>query len=314
MRVPTTTYSAAFTNDLNTLRARQAALQQQATTGLRVTAASDDPAAMQSALNFVADKTAAQQYNANVTALQDRSNQIYSVLTALQTISSKAGEYATSAGNGALQNANKPSLVSGLNTLIESALKEANTRDSATGAGLFGGTSGVTAPFVATRDSSGNVTSVSYAANEAVNDTAIGKGAAISVDVPGANTSGSGARGLFTDSRSGADFFANLIKLRDDIAAGNSAAVAGADTAAVQKDSDNLIYHIGNVGATQTRLNLTATTLQNQLSALDKNISDATNADLVQTMVQLNQAQNSYQAALQSGAKIMQLSILNYIQ
>ena len=32
------------------------------------------------------------------------------------------------------------------------------------------------------------------------------------------------------------------------------------------------------------------------------------------TMVQLNQAQTSYQAALQSGAKIMQLSLLKYIQ
>ena len=43
-------------------------------------------------------------------------------------------------------------------------------------------------------------------------------------------------------------------------------------------------------------------------------ISRAADADLVQTLVQLNQAQNSYQAALQSGSKIMQLSLLNYIQ
>jgi flagellin-like hook-associated protein FlgL len=34
----------------------------------------------------------------------------------------------------------------------------------------------------------------------------------------------------------------------------------------------------------------------------------------VQTVVQLNQAQTAYQAALQSGAKIMQLSLLNFIQ
>ena len=37
-------------------------------------------------------------------------------------------------------------------------------------------------------------------------------------------------------------------------------------------------------------------------------------ADLVQTYTELTKAQNSYQAALQSGAKIMQLSLLNYIQ
>jgi len=310
MRVPSTTYTDTFTNDLNTLRARQSALQQQASTGLRVTAASDDPAAMQSALNNIAGKTQAQQYNSNVTVLQDRTNQIYNVLTSLQTISSKVGEDATAAGS---VSADKSALVADLNTLINNAVDLANTQDPATGAGIFGGTSGSAQPFVATRDSDGNVTSVSYAGNSSVNATEISQGVTLSVDVPGVNASGSGAHGLFADSRNGADFFTNLIQLRNDVAAGNTTAVAGADTTAVQKDSDNLIFQIGNLGATQTRLNLTATTLQNQLSALDNNISNSTNADLVQTMVQLTQAQNSYQAALTSGAKIMQLSILNYI-
>lgn len=311
MRVPTTTYSEAFTNDLNSLRARQSALQQQATTGLRVTSASDDPAAMQNTLNFVADKTAAQQYNTNLTALQDRSNQIYNALSSLQTISSKIGENVTAAGG---TSPNVTGIVADLNQLINNAVDLANTKDTATGTAIFGGTSGSTQPFVATRDSAGNVTAISYVGNNSVNAAEIGKGATISVDVPGVNSTSSGARGVFADARSGADFFTNLIKLRDDIAAGNTSAVTGADTAAIRKDSDNLLYHISNVGATQTRLNLTATTLQNRLSALDKNISDSTSADMVQTLVQLSQAQNSYQAALQSGSKIMQLSILNYIQ
>lgn len=314
MRVPTTTYTAAFTNDLNTLRSRQSALQQQAATGLRVSAASDDPAAMQHALNFIADKTSAQQYNANVTGMLDRTNNIYSVLAALQSIASKAGEDATTAGNPALANSNRDALVTELNTLIDHAVVLANTKDPTTGAGIFGGTSGSAQPFAATRDSSGNVTAVNYTGNESVNAAEISQGATMTVDVPGANTTSSGAHGLFTDARNGADFFGNLIKLRDDITAGNTTAVASTDSPALLKDSDNLIFHIGSLGAAQTRLNLTATTLQNQVSALDKNISDATNADLVQTMVQLTQAQNSYQAALQSGAKIMQLSILNYIQ
>ena len=313
MRVPTTTYTDAFVSELNTLRSRQSALQNQATTGLRVSSASDDPAAMQNALSLMADKSTAQQHGANVTALQDRTTQIYNVLQSLQKISSQAGELAVAVTNVLTPEAKSP-LIKQLNGLIEQALSAANTKDSLTGAGIFGGTSGSAAPFTATYDSSGNVTAVSYAGNDAVNAVEIGQGATVAVDVPGANTSGSGARGVFTDSRSGADFFANLIKLRDDIVAGNSAAIPTTDAAALQKDSDNIIFHVGSLGAQQTRLDLAATTLQNRMSALDKNISDATSADLVQTIVQLNQAQNSYQAALQSGSKIMQLSILNYIQ
>ena len=313
MRVPTTTYTEAFTNDLNTLRARQSALQNQATTGLRVNSASDDPAAMQNALTFLADKSATHQHSANIAALQDRTTQIYSALQSLQKISSHAGEIAVAAVDDTTPD-KKAALLSDLNAMIKQAVVDANTKNPLTGAGLFGGTSGSASPFTATTDSSGNVTAVGYTGNAAVNAVETGKGATVSVDVPGMNNSGTGARGLFTDSRSGADFFANLIKLRDDIATGNSTAVHTTDTAALQKDSDNLIFHIGNLGAQQTRLDLSATTLQNRMSALDKNISDATSADLVQTIVQLNQAQNSYQAALQSGSKIMQLSILNYIQ
>jgi flagellar hook-associated protein 3 FlgL len=314
MRVPTTSYTDAFTNDLNTLRARQSALQSQATTGLRVSAPGDDPAAMQSALNLVANKTTAQQHAANVTALQDRTNLLFNALQSLTNLSKQASADATTAGNGTISQANKSGLLGDLNGLIKSALDLANSKDPVTGAGIFGGTSGVTQPFAATLDASGNVTSVAYSGDSSVNSVEISKGATITVDIPGANTALTGARGLFTDKQSGADFFTHLIQLRDDVAAGNTSAITATDMAAMQKDSDNLIYHVGAVGAAQTRLDLTATTLQNQLSALDKNISDATNADLVQTMVQLNQAQNSYQAALQSGVKIMQLSILNYIQ
>jgi flagellar hook-associated protein 3 FlgL len=314
MRVPSTTYTEAFTNDLNTLRARQSALQNQATTGLRVSAPGDDPAAMQSALNLVANKSAAQQYNANVTALQDRTGQIFSVLQSLTSLAKQAGADATTAGNGIISLESKSGLIANLNGLIKSAVDLANTQDATTGEGIFGGTSGVARPFTMTTDAAGLVTAVTYGGNNSTNTTEISSGAPITVDIPGANAAGSGARGLFKDSASGADFFANLIKLRDDIAAGNTSAVATTDTAALQKDSDNLIYHVGAIGAAQTRLDLTATTLQNQISALDKNISNATSTDLVQTIVQLNQAQNSYQAALQSGTKIMQLSILNYIQ
>jgi flagellar hook-associated protein 3 FlgL len=156
-----------------------------------------------------------------------------------------------------------------------------------------------------------------------VNQTTVGANTTLAVDVPGVNTSGAGARGLFVDATSGANFFTNLIKLRDDITANanattpagrNTTVIAGADMDALKKDSDNLLFHISNNGVVQSRLDVASTQLTNNLGTLNNSISNQTSADLVKTMVQLNQAQNSYQAALQSGAKIMQLSILNYIQ
>jgi flagellar hook-associated protein 3 FlgL len=82
----------------------------------------------------------------------------------------------------------------------------------------------------------------------------------------------------------------------------------------LRKDEDNFLYQISVNGSLQSRLETAATATSDSSAALDKMISHSADADLVETMVQLNQAQNSYQAALQSGAKIMQLSLLNYIQ
>ena len=314
MRVPSNNYSESLVNQLNTLRSRQYNLQSQVASGLKVNAPSDDPTAMANTLNLVTDKAAAKQYSANLGTLQDRANNIYNVLQSLQTISSQAGADAISAANDAgATTTTKTTLLADLNALLKHAVELANAKDPATGQALFGGTSGSATPFTATTDSEGNITAVAYGGNASVNQVAIGANATAAVDVPGVNATGSGTRGLFSDSRSGADFFQNLINLRDHVATGNTAAIASTDKAALEKDSDNLLYHISNNGVTQTRLNLTATGLQNNLSALDKNISGQTSADLVETMVQLNQAQNSYQAALQSGAKIMQLSILNYL-
>ena len=314
MRVPSNNYSESLVNQLNTLRSRQYNLQNQVASGLKVSAPSDDPAAMTNTLNMSADKAAAKQYSSNIGTLQDRANGIFNVLQSLQTISSQAGADAVSAANDAgATPETKATLLADLNALLKQAVELANTKDPVTGKALFGGTAGGTSPFTATKDADGNITAVAYSGNSSVNQVAIGANATVSVDVPGVNTSGSGARGLFGDSRSGADFFQNLINLRDHIASGNTTAIASTDKAALEKDSDNLLYHISNNGVTQTRLNLTSTVLQNNLSALDKNISNQTSADLVETMVQLNQAQNTYQAALQSGAKIMQLSILNYL-
>ena len=322
MRIATHAYTDAMVNQYNLLSAKQFTLQNQVSTGLRVSSASDDPAAMQNALNLVSTKSAQTQYGKNIATLQDRATQIYNVLQSLQTMSSNVGELTTQAGNAQTSDASLTDYVGQLNGYINDAVKLANTKDATTGNYLFAGTKNDAAPFTAVKDANGNITSVTYNGNGAVNQTEIGSGDSTSVDVPGVNATTSGTPGLFADAASGANFFNNLIKLRDDISANigvtipnkNISSITGADTDALKKDSNNLLYHISNNGVVQSRLDVANTQLTNNIGTLNTSISNQTSADLVQTITQLNQAQNSYQAALQSGAKIMQLSILNYIQ
>jgi flagellin-like hook-associated protein FlgL len=52
---------------------------------------------------------------------------------------------------------------------------------------------------------------------------------------------------------------------------------------------------------------------QSAFTSLQGLISNDTSTDVATTTVQLTQAQDSYQAALEAGAKIMQTSLLNYL-
>jgi flagellar hook-associated protein 3 FlgL len=74
-----------------------------------------------------------------------------------------------------------------------------------------------------------------------------------------------------------------------------------------------MTYQIANNGNVQTQLNTAASFATSQSTSLSGLISNASGADLVKTMTDLSQTQTAYQAALQSSAAIMQLSILNFL-
>lgn len=312
MRVTQNLFSDTLVGRLNNLTARQYNLQTQVSSGLRVQAPADDPTAMQQVLNAQTNQAAQAQYGRNISTLQSRAASTYSVLQQLQTQVSNASVTAIQAGDSILPDLS--GFAGTINTDIEAALVQVNKKDPASGQYLFGGTKSDQPPFVATRDSSGKVTGVAYQGNTSVNLSEIAPGSTATTDVLGANTSGSGPRGLITDSSSGADLFNHLIALRDHMLASDKASITATDTAALQKDENNILYQVSVNGSLQGQLEDAAATSADSTNALNTMISNASSADLVQTMVQLSQAQNSYQAALQSGAKIMQMSLLNYIQ
>jgi flagellar hook-associated protein 3 FlgL len=99
MRVTQNQYSESLISRLNALSARQYALQSQVSSGLRVQAPSDDPLAMENVLGYQTSQSAQAQYSSNISTLQGRAGSIYSVLQSLQTISNRAGEISTLAGD-----------------------------------------------------------------------------------------------------------------------------------------------------------------------------------------------------------------------
>jgi flagellar hook-associated protein 3 FlgL len=313
MRVATESNISGLISQVNTLSSQMNNLEKEVTTGLSVQAPSDNPEAMETTLDDLSSQAAQQQYSSNITALQSHANSIYSVLQSLQTITSQAQSIATEAGSVTNSQTYLNDYASQITGLIQQAVQLVNSKDPETGQYLFSGTNSGQQPFTIATDANGNVTSVTYQGNSSVNQTDIGAGSTISVDVPGANTSGTGPQGLITDSRTGADLFNHLIALQNDLQSGDTLAISSTDTTNLQNDEDNMTYQVAYNGNVQTRLNTASSFAGSQATSLTTAISGASGADAVQAMVQLNEAQTAYEAALETTSRVMQISMVDFL-
>ena len=311
MRVTSNSFTSSLVDQLNRLAGRQYKLQNQVATGQRIQAPEDDPAAVQRTLSLSVEAGAVKQFNNNIALLRERATTAFDALKAVKTISDRAGEIATLA-DGTKSPDELRIYATEVTQLIQQAAQVLNGKQR--GDYLFGGTASGQSPFTVTTDANGNVTGVTYNGNTNVAEADIASGVGLSVDVPGANSTGSGPRGLVSDSRTGADFFNHLIALQNNLLAGDTGAIAATDLAALRSDEDNFLHHIGNNGAVQMRLETAATVASARSLSLDQMISKEADADIAETLVQFNQAQYAYQAALQSGAGIMGRSLLDFLQ
>ena len=311
MRVTANTFPSSLNEQLGKLNVRQTRLHQQASTGQRIQNPEDDPSSVHRVLDMQNEVRTLGQYERNIGQLHDQSSETYSSLKSLKKVLDRAQELTTRAGG--LRSQDELNIFAEeVNQLIKSGVQIINTRWR--GDYLFSGTQSDLPPFVPTADAAGHVTSVAYQGNAQAAQNEIGHGVTMSATVPGANTSGSGPRGVVTDSRAGADLFSHLIALRDNMLAGNVAGITGANTTQLAADEENLLIHVGIIGATQAQLETAKALGQRDHLSLETSISNEADADLADTLVRLNQTQTAYQAALQSAGKILGSSLLDYLR
>ncbi len=313
MRVSSLSFTDQFLPQINDLQARQNQLQAQASSQLKVSQAEDDPHAVADVLNLQAQNASNSQYLENISSLLNAANHSYTAVKGIQTLTASAGEIASKATSGTASSSDLSNYASEIGKIIDQALQAANTRD-ANGNYIFAGTKTTQPPFVGTKDAAGNYTSITYQGNTSVAQVDIADNYSVSAQVPGANTTGSGATGLFTDSRSGTDVFAHLISLQQHLLAGNTAAISSTDIPAVNADGNHVISLVSANGVLQSALNSAQDLANSKKLNIDSDISGKTSADLATTLTQLTRTQSAYQAALSSGTKVFNLSLLDYLK
>lgn len=311
MRVTQNTFTNSLVDQLNRLSIRQNRLQTQAATGQRITDPDDDPVAMQRVLSMQGEADAAQQYLSNIDRHKELATATFAGIKGLRSIVDRASEIATSA-NGVKSPSDLKIYAGEINQLIEQALEVANSKNR--GDYLFAGTRADQPAFSATRGTDGRITAVTYDGSTDVPRSEVSSGVTLSAQIPGANTSGTGPRGLVADSRDDSNLFQHLLSLRDNLEAGDADAVSTDNLPELRADEDNILFHMGANGAIQSRLDATTSLMKNRALSLDAMVSKEADADLAQTLVRLSEIQTAYQAALQSGGSIMNRSLMDYLR
>jgi len=297
MRIATNSQADAMIRQIEQLTSEQATLQSQVSTGRRITNPEDDPAAVGSVLNLQTAQRQVAQYSNNADRALALAQTTFSGLQGIKKVSDRAGELAT-LGTGVLG----PDAMSAYGTeadqLIEQALQLANTRSS--GDYIYGGTAVDTPPFVATRGSDGKVTSVTYVGNSSQAAIPLSEASSVSPSTTG------------TTNAALATFINNLVALRNALNSGNNSAVS-ATQPGLMASENSIISAVADNGGVQTRIEAAKSQQTDETNSVTALISSESSADLPTTIVKLNQTQTAYQAALQSAASIMKISLLDYI-
>jgi|SRR5450631_1369932 len=274
-------------------QAQEQTALQQLSTGKRVNVPSDDPAAAAAEVQNQAAESRIDQYVQSVGSLTSMFQTADSTLNSVVTAMNQAISLGTQGANGGTSAANQQQIAKQVQGVLDQVVQLANTAYH--GSYLFSGTS-IASPFTQTP------AGVTYNGNTGVNNVAIDDGRTLQTNVSGSQ--------IF--QQPGADVMGSLQQLVTALQSGNNAGIAAATSdlgnALTNVSTQRVFYGnaLNQLEADQTNLNQEKLNLKTQDTTL-------VGADEAQAATDLTKAETANQAALAAAAKILPLTLLDYL-
>jgi len=275
--------------------------QEKLSSGKQINRPSDDPSGTRKVLGLRTEELQLQQFLDNTATAKEQINITSGTLESIEELFAKIRELTVQANNDTLGRSERETIANELDELTESVLQYANTENN--GRYIFSGTKTLTAAFTATRDSSGNILSVSYNGNNEEIKYQIGANSFIQVNLPGGK--------LFQDNKT----FSTLISLRDALKATtfDSSAFSNLRTT-LETATDALSTEITKNGAKANRLDLTTYSLESSQTTLKELISNTEDADVASLIMDLKHQESVLQSSLKTGAMVIQQTLLDFLR
>lgn len=112
----------------------------------------------------------------------------------------------------------------------------------------------------------------------------------------------------------GGSVFDAVIRLRNELYAGDSIDIGGGALGGIDTAMNNLLSELGSIGAKTERMEFTYRRLSKETLDMTNRLSDVTDVDLTETITRLKMYETTHQAALAALARIVPQTLLNFLR
>lgn len=300
MRTTSSMMVSTLLNNLDNLRKRIGRHQTKLATAKRINRPSDDPSGISGSLHLNSVLKGNEQYLRNIQDATERLSFTENRLGSLNSLLTDLRALTVQGASETLSIDEREALALQANQYLEQLLSEANARFK--GSYIFGGTQTRTAPYVVTRDETGEVVSVNRSGNTSGEIyREIDEGETLQINVTG--------EGLFEGPISA---FQVLIDLRQALRDDDTGAI-GDSLDKIDQILERVTELRSEVGAKLNRLQMAKNRLEDDNLLVGRAISDVEDVDIAEAIIDLQKEQTVYQAALVVASQIDRLNLIDLL-
>jgi|SRR5215210_7239874 len=303
-RITNNMISRSVLADLNEVANRQAATRRQMSSGKAITRPSDDPYAAGRALSLRNELDGIQQHSRNVQEAQGWMQITDTALSHIGDMAQRARELVVQGATDTLPQTSRNAIASEIDQLIAGMKQEANATYD--GRYVLAGSRTNIAPYDSKVLPVGSPPNDTYGGDAVKQQREVGP--SVRMDV---NTTGDRVLGGDPGDRKMLDV---LRDIAGHLRSANTAALGTSDLKDLTGQIEQLLGVRAEVGAGMNRLETAAARLDETEESATSLLSDTEDADMAKTLIDYSTQQAVYQSALNSGSRIVQASLLDFLR
>ncbi|MEL1136145.1 flagellar hook-associated protein FlgL [Desulfitobacterium sp. THU1] len=318
MRVTNNMLSNNLLRNLQSAQGRMDKLQDQLSSGRRITRPSDDPVGIENALRYKSSISHVEQWKTNTKEGISYLDTVDDTLGEMTKLIQRAKELGLQAANGTYSVEDREKMAIEVDQIKEQMMQFANTRVGTKY--VFGGTANVE-PY----PPGSTPGTTPWAGSNDIMKFQVGSNLSVDVSVNGRDLFGVGREYMpdasippnYTYTNTGDMTKIGMLGILDKLSADlkdPSMPKLDLSITDLEKQADHIVDFRAELGARQNRMDSIYSQLDSTSANMSNSLANVLYADIAATLVDFKTTENVYQAALSTGAKIIQPSLVDFMR